>query len=89
MQNRQIADSLGINSAVNAEPLPNDGRGVCTPRRSNLDKTGMRFVKKGCTVERQGFRYRVVRVRCGVAYVETLIHRITDCYPVSSLRVIA
>lgn len=30
MPNRQIADSLGINSAPSAEPVGNDGRGVCS-----------------------------------------------------------
>lgn len=30
MPNRQIADSLGMNSAPAAEPLGNDGRGVCS-----------------------------------------------------------
>lgn len=54
----------------------------------NRDKTGKAYVKKGCTVDFDGLRFRVQRVRLGTVYGETIyMHRpvVAAC---SQLRVV-
>jgi len=49
---------------------------------SNLDKTRTRIVRKGVTCDWSGLRFRVERVRLGVAYGVTFYHRnpvVVDC----------
>lgn len=57
-------------------------------RASNLDKTRMRIVRKGCTVRMGSYRGRVVRVRTGLAIVDWAGGGKGDCMPCVLLEVI-
>ncbi len=51
-----------------------DGQGVCAPKRSNLDSTRRRAVKKGCVVQFPGgATARVARVRMGLFWADVPI----------------
>lgn len=87
----------GVNEAAQAMVAPAaSGLGVRTPRPSNLDRSRVRVVSKGLLVDtRDGFRYRVKRVRLGTAYLalvdafgreQSLIRRYEPC---SALWVVA
>lgn len=56
---------------------------------SNLDKTRMRIVRKGCTVRMGSYRGRVVRVRTGHAVVDWAGGGKGDCKACSLLEVVA
>ncbi len=58
--------TLGLNLQLLDKRL---GHGLPPAKKSNLDSTGRRIVKKGCLVSHDAFRFHVVRVRLGVAYV--------------------
>ena len=51
--------ATGVAPAVVASAKPGQGVG------SNLDATGRRIIKKGCTVSYGGLRYVVARIRLG------------------------
>ncbi|MGC1176061.1 hypothetical protein [Polaromonas sp.] len=55
----------------------------------NRDKTGLRYVRRGCTVRMGSYRGRVVRVRTGNAIVDWAGGGKGDCKPCSLLEVIA
>lgn len=81
----------GVNSALLASPLGNDGRGVCfsvNPLGSvNRDKTGLSVVRKGVTVDYGGIRFVVERVRRGVAYGNTTFSNQYFFAPANAVRV--
>lgn len=54
----------------------------------NRDKTGLQYVRKGCTVDDNGLRFRVQRVRLGTAYGVTLILQRSVFATCSTLRVV-
>lgn len=51
---------------------------VCATKKSNLDKSGFKFVKKGLTVDYFGVSFYVQRVRLGICYGVTVI----KCVPI-------
>ncbi len=80
------------NSNPEGGPKGADGQGACTtnPLGSvNRDKTGMVFVKKNLIVDFDGVRFRVQRVRLGIAYGETLFMHNPVVARCSQLRVVA
>ena len=54
----------------------------------NRDKTGLRFVRKGCIADYSGLYFTVQRVRLGMAYGVTLMQRQSVFAPCASLRVV-
>lgn len=58
-------------------------------RASNLDKTRMRIVRKGCTVRMGSYRGRVIRVRTGNAIVDWAGGGKGDCKACVLLEVVS
>ncbi|MGB4117350.1 MAG: hypothetical protein WBK51_12475 [Polaromonas sp.] len=61
---------------------------VCKSKKSNLDKSGFKFVKKGCTVDYSGLSFYVQRVRLGICYGVTLIKRVPIYANCSTVKVV-
>lgn len=55
----------------------------------NRDKTGEKFIKRGVTVDFDGLRLRVCRVRLGTVYAETIYMRRPVVAACSQLRVVS
>lgn len=58
------------------------------PTKSNRDKSGFEFVKKGLTVDYFGVRFYVQRVRLGICYGETLIRHVPIYASCSTVKVV-
>jgi len=61
------------------------GQGVC----SNLDATGRRIIKKGCTVSHGGLRYIVARIRLGQIQAYPVRFRLGVDFNVETVQLVA
>lgn len=61
---------LVVNSKPSGASEGADGQGVCLVKKSNLDFTGLRIVRRGNTVRQGALLGYVVRVRTGMACID-------------------
>lgn len=92
-------DGRGVCSCLEFLPLCSDCRALVNADiyqsdnknplgHINRDKTGLKTVRKGCTVDYSGVRFAVKRVRQGIAYGETLLQKQYFHAPTSAVRVV-